>query len=267
MTDVREESRSHVSGKWVLLVLILGPIVVVPIATMTTLRWVESGIVETPRLNWGNRERWPSPPVRWTVPTRQGLGLSADAGPWRELDFALSPAEQTVVQQCMDLARLAANDAGAFTEPAVGSLLRQLDQRAPSDFYAIYLLGTWHRLRGETDLADAAYRMAFARAHGTVKQRYVTPEGQPVPDLAVGTFELAHARSDGHELDESLVLIYPALVTDADGYVYLPVHRTLYRVHQVPQPAGYEVEYRLEQWFDFPDRVGTLRAAVVRSAE
>lgn len=266
VNDIPPSRGRGISGKWVLLALIGGALIVVPVATWATLRWVESGLIETPRLNWHSRERWPSPTVRWTTVERQGLQLSSDAGRWRELAFNLDDHDLAVTEMCLDLARRAEADREAFIEPAVGGTLRQLAGQAGDNFYPHYLLGTWHRLRGDEDLADASYRHAFQLAHGAIKQRYVTPAGQPVADLAVGTFEIVHARSDGHELDESLVLVYPALVTDADGYVYLPVHETLYRIHRAPEPGAGEAVYDMEQWFDFPDRVGTLRPAVVRPA-
>lgn len=255
-----------VKGIWVLLALFGGALVVVPLATWATARWVESGLVETPKLNWHSRERWPNTPVRWTTMRRQGVQVSASQT-WRELHFEIDGQTAAVLRECVELARLADEDPDAFVKPMVGGLLRQLARQAPESFYPAYILGTWHRLRGEAEPANAAYHAAFERAHGAVKQRYVTLDDQPAGGLRVGTFELVHGRSDGHDLDESLVLVYPALETDGRGYVYLPVYQTVYRVERAPRPNDGVVEYRFEQWFDFPDRIGTLRPAVVRARD
>ncbi|MFA9476896.1 hypothetical protein ACERK3_01185 [Phycisphaerales bacterium AB-hyl4] len=264
MTSDHPERGRPVKGVWVLLALFGGALLLVPLATWATLRWVESGLIETPRLNWNDRERWRNTPVRWTTVERQGLAVSANRGPWRELDFNLSSHEEAVLRQCIVLARMAEDDLEAFTQPGMGSMLQQLARQAPQSFYPSYLLGTWHRLRGESEPANAAYRASFERAHGVVKQRYVTTDNQPLAGQVVGTFELSHARSDGQRLDDTLVLVYPALETDRRGFVYLPVYDTLYRISRPPQPTDYHVRYDAETWFDFPDRVGTLRPAVVR---
>ncbi|HEX7009463.1 MAG TPA: tetratricopeptide repeat protein [Phycisphaeraceae bacterium] len=253
-----EDRRRRISGKHVLLAMLVITLIVPPV-TWATLRWMQARAGEPARLSWAQRQQWLSPPVRPTTLEQSGVRKLIKGGQWRNLPFQVSPEEEAVL---LELAKLAAR--GDFTEDDVRQRLQAILDEHPDSFYAAYLLGTWHRLHGQQDQADQLYERAFAAAPVVIQLRYVGANGMPVAGLEVGTVRIEHNRIQNHELDPSLVLRYPALVTDARGRVYLPAYRTVFRAVGLPVPAGYEVTYPSLGWFDVVNRIGTLPPAQVR---
>jgi len=253
-----EDHRRRISGRHVLLAMLVITLLVPP-AIWTTLRWMQARAGEPTRLSWAQRQQWLSPPVRPTTLEQRGVRKLMEGGAWRNLPFQVSPEEEAVLRE---LAEIAGRD--DFTADDAGQRLQAILNEHPDSFYAAYLLGTWHRLHGQQAQADQLYERAFAAAQVVIQLRYVDANGMPVAGLELGTARIEHNRVQNHQLDPSLVLTYPALVTDARGRVYLPAYRTVFRAAELPVPAGHEVTYPPLGWFDVVNRIGTLPPVQVR---
>lgn len=181
---------------------------------------------------------------------------------------------EEAIRQCAALARLAdphlrsSEHAGPamdvpFTDPSVRERIEAIAAEQPDLFYAHYLLGTWYRVNGDAARADELYEKAFALAPAAIKLCFVDPGDQGVGDLKVGAMEITFDRVIDGELDQTLKLVYPHLVTDAAGYVYLPTFHSVYRFTALPEIEGHNVRYSLEGWYQFPGKVGAPRPAMV----
>lgn len=181
--------------------------------------------------------------------------------------------EQTL-RQCAALARLetpgsdtheAAGDAMdvPFNHPSVRERLERLAAEHPDVFYPHYLLATWHRVTGDAAKADELNEKAFALAPAAIKLRFVDPGDLAMEGLPVGAIEVSLDRVRDDRLDQTLKLVYPRLVTDGRGFVYLPTFRAAHRFSGLPEIEGYNVRYDLEGWYEFPGRVGVPKAAIV----
>ncbi|MEX0887588.1 MAG: hypothetical protein WD009_14245 [Phycisphaeraceae bacterium] len=289
------ESHRRYSGRRVLLAL-LAALVLLPFVTWVTLRWVEGQVGDPPPLEWRERDEWRALPVRWTAVAEDGRVPGAGAGSWRDLDRTVERDAAAALTRAAALAARGLEpgdwrpvtappgrtftlpswaqpqaDAGEppFRSPATRDELDALAEQSVGRFYVDYLLGTWHRLQttpatpappAASAPADAAYSRAFADAEAVIRLRYVDEAGAPVAGLPVGSLALT--------VEPSVLLVYPALVTDDRGRVHLPVPAGVYRVVAAPQPrGGRTVRYNLHHWFDFPGRVGALPTAIVESAD
>lgn len=284
MTAPRPERTRTISGKLVLLALLITACLV-PFVTWATLRKVERDMaISQPPLSWAQRAAWPTPPIKVTTLERSRLnygGYHPAVSKWKSLDFAVSPGVETMVKRAAALAAVtmpdapAAADADAFTSDAVRAELEQLAAEHPDEFYPPYLLGSWHRLRGDQEQADAWYEKAFALAPAVIKLRYVDAADHPMRDLPVGTIEVTCDRViddpatevEENVLDQTLKLVYPDLVTDKTGSVYLPCFHTVYRMTAWPPPPGYKAQHRVEGWFEFPGRIGSPKPTIVWKAQ
>ncbi len=280
------DSSIMISGKVALVGFVLG-IPVLFLVTWLTLRNVEAKLAtgDAP-LVWAERANWATPPIkRTTLEDKPGEFGRPPKGKWVRLDFHLSPEVEAVVKEAAALA--ASED---FASDATGAALRELAARRPAvipreggpaeqphGFYLDYLLGAWHQARGEAGEAEAAYTRAFAGAPAVIKVRFEYGPDEPAAGLRLEPAELAHDRVvDGdpstpdfeEHLDQSLKLVYPHLVTDETGTIYLPAFHTVYRWARVPESATHDLRYwQTEGWFQFPGRIGAPRPAAVRPLE
>ena len=249
-----------IQGKWILLMLGLFALLVV-VGSWSAIEWAKARRAAEPALDWSQRINWPSSPVVSTSLEQTGMAKIFEGGQYRNLSFHISQQEEQLVHQLADLATQ--GEAALKTEQA-GQTIKRLAAANPEQFYAQWMLGTWHRLSGRPHEAAEAYQRAFGEVPGVLKLQYVDGEGNPMANLDIGTLMVECNRVENHTLDSSLHLVFPALVTDEAGFVYLPVYHTIYRLLQMPQPVGYRARYPALAWFDFPGRFGTLPQVVVQ---
>jgi beta-lactamase regulating signal transducer with metallopeptidase domain len=166
--------------------------------------------------------------------------------------------------------------------------LEDILRQRPDYFYAEYLLGTWHRLKGNSTEADDWYRRSFRHAPAIFVQPYTQTDGTPVESgQIVRTFILAcYHQEGGVQLPQELW--YPLVETDERGAIYLPAYPTvvmtntlrsgLRSVSSVTDPAIYRpaskdarnnlvrhfVDFPARDYFESEGRIGLLPAAVVQ---
>ncbi|CAN0398041.1 unnamed protein product, partial [Hapterophycus canaliculatus] len=100
---------------------------------------------------------------------------------------------------------------------------------------------------------------ALKSAPVVLTQRCRFGNGEPLQNARVQQFTIECNRVQDHSLDPSLQLIYPALVTDADGKIRVPVYDTVLRVNGFSWPEGYDVESgETLGWFQANNRLGVL---------
>lgn len=272
----RGDKGKSVSGKQVLVAL-FGVLALVPLVVWVAIRLVERDLGAAPApLSWAERSAWGSPPITQTTLEREPSPYSANKSRWRDPEFQISEAEEAAVHRCAELARAmedwadaaefgGARDAEALD--AVGKELKQIATEQPGCFYPPYLLGRWSDLKSDSTAAAAYYEQAFSLAAAIIKQKFVDEQDKPLAAWPVGSMEITCDRVIEGELNQTLKLRFPALVTDEHGWVYLPVYRSAYRATALPQPPGYQVKYGFNGWFKFPGRIGAAPAAVVRRVE
>lgn len=260
--------RATISGRTALLGMFLF-LVLTTVLTYALFGWATSRTHVAP-LDWSKRAAWASSPVQTAALYKDALSgffKGDDAnGQWRDLQFRLTREQEEAMRDCVRIVRNNMEQAGsadAFKKRAVGQALSQIAKAHPKLSYPQYLLGTWHRLNGDQAAADAAYQKAFALADDVIKQQFTGPDSKPATHRAVGTFELALGRIVNKNLDDSLHLVYPQLVTDERGFIYLPVPHTVYRIVAEPAPANEKATYPRENWFDVPYRIGTLDPVIL----
>jgi hypothetical protein len=166
--------------------------------------------------------------------------------------------------------------------------LEDILRQRPDYFYAEYLLGTWHRLKGNQTIADDWYRRAFRHAPAIFVQPYTQADGTPAErGQIVRNFVLACYHQEGGELSPQ-ELWYPLAETDERGAIYLPAYPTVVMTnalrsglrsvsaHMDPtiyRPASkgdrnnlvrYFVDFPGRDYFESEGRIGLLPAAVVQ---
>lgn len=206
-------------------------------------------------LVWAERADWPR--SQFTVFKSLERGQMSSARTQKvhneKIGLVVTAEEILAIQRCAVLAR---QPLGAFMGNDTRDALQQEVQSRPDLFYGHYLLGTWHRLREDTQAADAAYTRAFRHAPAALLRHHVDADGQtavdaPVPDLAL----VADRIVDDH-LDASVVLIYPHLRTGGDGFIYLPVYKAILRETDADRPIQRVAFEDKPAWFTFFGPVG-----------
>ena len=97
---------------------------------------------------------------------------------------------------------------------------------------------------------------------------FVDEQGKPVADLPVGDVQLQFAQVTEGVLDDSLVLTYPRLTTDAQGRVYLPAYDAPLKLTGPAQADGRTLTWPREKlWMTWPGQVGAPSAIVVGPPE
>lgn len=289
--DLPADTSRIVSGRWILLSLLVIAMLI-PFLTWIVLRNVEAKMaLDDAPLVWSERATWTSPPIKRTTlekvqssPMEGGRPVTTK---WVRLDFAISPEVEAVLR---DAAAIASRDdfASDATGPALEALATRtvtLLQRNEGEreeqrhrFYLNYLLGAWHAARGEEPAADEAFARAFADAPAVVKVRYLDMSEHPQASLRLSPAELTLDRvldadpataAFEERLDQTLKLVYPHLVTDQTGSIYLPAFHSVYRWSRTPQPLdGREALYRqVEGWWQFPGRIGSPKPVIVREPQ
>lgn len=218
-------------------------------------------------LPWAEERGWPSRPIVPTTLETTGLQRIYRGGPWRNLPFQISLAEETAARRCAQLARSRRffhNDVSEFEGDAARDELDSILREHPDFFYAEALLSLWHRIRGNIALADEFRERAYRHAPVILVQRFQDPAGQPLKDAAIDEVTIECNRVLNHSLDPSLQLLYMDLVTDDDGAIYIPAYDTVYRLYSISHPRGYDLDSSPLGWFQAPRRVGILPPLIVR---
>ncbi|MFW6061069.1 MAG: hypothetical protein ACODAQ_12885 [Phycisphaeraceae bacterium] len=247
----------RIRGKWVLLALALMVAAIMSVGWLA-LRYTAAVMDQQPPLSWRDRADWPRRPVRETTLNASAISAMFSGDQWRELNLTVPTAEEEAVQQLAALA-----SAGSFDDEATRQRITAIREDHPDLFYADYLLATWHRLHDNDDRAATLYQQAFRTAPRAIQQQYIDGRNRELPDLPVGQLTVICYRSDGERVDESLRLVFPALRTDARGFIHLPVYRTIYSIVDREPPPGHRVTDLDPPVFQFPGQVGTLEAALV----
>lgn len=260
-TTRRQEKPGLIPGRWVLLAT-LAMALAVPVAVWVSLQvygYGESN--DKPILVWAERAEWKAPLAKPTVLGEQeGPTPPFEARPRTELPFVMDEDESKQVRELslVAWALVSQDDNGA-----AGAVQRAAAEH-PAMFYPKMLLALISQHNGDDAAAQRLFAEAFAAAPAAVRLQYVDESHQPIAGLELGVIEIVCAQMQDNNIDETCRLVYPWLVTDGDGWVYLPVYDSVYRVAELPQTSGRRIEYRMPGWFEFPGRVGTLPTAVVR---
>ena len=223
-----------VSGKKVLLVSVLMCLHGTLAAVVLSLWWVQSRPRPAAELVWAERAAWPSSRVQWVSLDTDGHTPPFERRYRTPIRPNLPPPERKFIAM---LAQAARESRGR--EAAAGK----------RHFYSHYLGGQ--------------YEKAIALAPKVLTFRFMDQGGRSVVGLAIGTVEIAFAQWQAGQLDDSLRLVFPDLVTDARGQIYLPVYDSECRATDLPQPPEIQIKYPPDYWFTFPGRIGALPSAVV----
>ena len=241
------------------MLLTLSLFIVVPAAVVGIhlLITAEASDQPEPPLVWAERTTWPRNQFTVFKSLERGQMSSARTNRvhYEKLGLQIAPEDYLVVQQAAELAR---QPLAGFESSATREALELLTRDAPGQFYPHFLMGTWHRLHDEADAADAAFERAFGLAPAALLRHHVDARGQTAAHRAAPSVRLIVDRIVDDHRDPSLVLVYPHLQTDAEGFIYLPVFKAILR-DALPAPLpGLPDLGEKPMWFSFFGRVGRL---------
>lgn len=226
------------------------------------------------QLDYDQRADWFMLPVK-ARPLKYSKFVAAETGKqYKKTDLTIDPDVERVLQRCAGLAQ---GEDFLSTTDARDELLALAEEEA-NGFYPPYLLATWYAANADADAHDRWIRIAFDRAGGAIAQRLIDSRGKPVAGYTLPPVAIGYDRVTKGKLDATLVLIYPRPTSEANGFVYLPTYRSVYRLTDPALPLGVDpgLHPRLltllpqpsdgtdPNWFSVPDgAVGRLDDAVV----
>ena len=215
------------SGRMVLLCSAAVLFIGVPVATWLTLRAVEHDVARKP-LVYSERASWQLLQVRWTTLDKAGF-LNPAGEALRDTDFQLPP-----------------------------------QQRGPAGFYSAFITAQQAGDASTSTTASEQRDRAFAQAPAAIALRFVNEQGGPLANFDVGAVEITFAQVIDGVLDDSLVLVYPQLVTDAHGRVYLPAYDAPLKISGAGERGGRAIDWpRQDMWMTWPGQVGSPPQIVV----
>ena len=88
--------------------------------------------------------------------------------------------------------------------------------------------------------------------------------GRAAIGVTLPTIRLVADRIVDDHRDPTLVLAYPFLETDADGWVYLPVYKAILREPTIDVRSGLLDSTDKPQWFGWFGQVGRLADVTLR---
>jgi hypothetical protein len=238
---------------------------VVPLLAVVIFRSVdtEAGLSDAEPLVWAERTQWPR--NQFTVFKSLERGQMSSARTNRVHQEKLSPdiaAEAYLaIQRC---AALASRPREAFMQDDTRTQLIEEVALHPDLFYGHYLLATWHALYDQPDAAEARYAEAFAHAPAVLMRRHAFPGGNAAASAEVPEVALVVDRVIDDRRDPTLVLIYPHLEADDEGFIYLPVFKAILRHRTGPEVPGLADTEEKPQWFSFFGRVGRMPDLTLR---
>lgn len=249
-----------VKGPWVvaatLSLFVLVPILVVVIVLATK----REASVEPP-LDWEARADWPRTYYTAFKSLERGMMSNARTNEvYKDLGFHLSAEEQLAVMRCETLAK---QPRELFTTETTRRQLEDEIVEQPGLFYAHFLLATWHTLHDDPVAAEAYFRQAFEHAPAVLMRHHLSAGGDKqsaakAAKAAVPTLAFAADQIVDDQLDRSVVLVYPYLTTDAQGFIYLPMYKAILRPEDPDLPAGVTDLREKYPWFTFAGRFGRL---------
>lgn len=235
---------------------LLIPAIVVVIALAT-----RSEKTEAPPLDWDERVNWPRTFYTTFKSLERGMMSNARTNEvYKDLGFHLSPETQLAVIRC---AAIAKQPREVFIEVTSRQQLENEIAEQPDLFYAHFLLATWYRLHEREALAETHLRQAFAHAPAALMRHHVTADGTDAADADVPTLAFAADQIVDDQLDRSVVLVFPHLTTDAEGFIYLPVFKAILRPEDPALPPGVIDQREKYPWFTFVGRIGRLPDVVL----
>ena len=263
----KERPAPKVKGPWVVAAT-LSLFVIVP--TVTYVVWAlvsptfEERAAESENaigsLRWAERDEWPRNQFTLFKSLERGMMSSARTNEtYRDFGFHVEPEAQRVLLEAAALAR----EEATFPDEATQADLQRLVEERPELFYPRYLLGLWHQHHGQASEADRLFAEAFERAPAALIRRYTRGGNtdEAATDRAVPTIAVAADQVVDDRLDRSVVLVYPHLRTDAEGFVYLPVYKTILRLADPQARPGFTAVEAKPQWFTFYGNAGRLSDA------
>lgn len=244
-----------IKGGWVvaatLSLFLIIPAIVVVIALAT-----KSEPVADQPFDWAERQTWSRTFYTTYKSLERGMMSSARTNEtYKDLGFHIEPDHQLAVMRCTALAK---QSPPQFFNDATRQKLEAEIEALPDLFYAHFLLATWHQGHNDPFTAEKHLERAFAAAPAALMQHYVTPEGPSATSTAVPTLAFAADQIINDQLDRSVVLVFPHLTTDDEGFIYLPVYKAILRAEDPALPPGVPDLREKYQWFTFVGRIGRL---------
>ncbi len=252
---------AHFAGIWAI-VATLSLFLIVPAVVYVIFTGVNANfdIKPTP-LVWSQRELWPAYERQFTSMERGMMSSARTGETYKRLAFDISPAEE---QALRDAVALAARYQDNMQDPQVRVKLDDLLAEHPALFYGWYLLAAHWQEAGQADEATQAMAHAFELSPAALKRTVTDSNQTPLPHQRVGHVAIGFDRVRQDTLDPTLVLLYPAVTTQADGSWYLPVYKSIYRLADPAVEPGFTNTEHREAWFTFFGNVGKLPDQVWR---
>jgi beta-lactamase regulating signal transducer with metallopeptidase domain len=180
---------------------------------------------------------------------------------WRNLPFKISAEEEARVKELRKIADSyfhTRNGVRKFDEPDTRDRLKVILKEQPGFFYAQHLLGTWHLRNDDQEEGQRLIDEALDKAPVVLKQRFRFVNDKPLPNTEIQRTTIECNRVLDGSLNSDLVLMYPALVTDKDGQIRVPVYKTVCRITGYSWPAGHLEETETLGWFQSKAHTGVL---------
>lgn len=226
------------------------------------------------KLDYDSRSDWFMQAVK-SRPLKYSTFVASETGKeYKKTDLTLDPQVERTVLQCVGLAR----DTASFDNQTTRDQLEPIASDPAFGFYPAYLLAVWHQRNGNPSEQHTWMQAAYDRAGGAIAQRLVVKGGGPAAGVQLPPVAIGFDRVIDGERDWTLVLHYPLLPSDADGFIYLPTYRSVYRLVDPALPTGADATLHpstltfLPQepdgpdphWFAVPDgAVGQLPDALI----
>ncbi len=151
-------------------------------------------------------------PIERTDLEQSFVGKMIEGSNWRAVDFALTAEEERNLDRCLELTKRVnafLNGVSRFAEDDVREELESVLEAQPDFFYAEYLLGLWHDMRGNATERTRLSALALSHAPIVLEQRYfdVTPRWRAMArDRSTRAFSYASSVSLPTETARSVFL-------------------------------------------------------------
>lgn len=233
--DPTPERPGSVRGIW-LVAATLSLFIIVPTATIIAWKLTGGGGAEQTTLIWADRHDWFMQNAR-PRPLEYDKFVQGETGKrYRKTNLVLSPDVEQMLQRLTTLAR---SDT-FFESEAMRADLVSYAADYPDQWYPLYLLASWLKVNGDDAGYERSMAEAFDRADGAIVQRIVDLEGEPVVGYRLPAVAVGYDRVVDGKRNATLALVYPAPVSDDQGYVFLPAFWTIYRLTDPLAPPGVE---------------------------
>ncbi|MFK7788500.1 MAG: hypothetical protein AB8C95_03260 [Phycisphaeraceae bacterium] len=271
-TQPAEHQHATLSGRW-MVALTMSLFLLVP--TITYFSYMATqGTPQQVELDYDHRGQWFMQPVK-SRPLKYSKFVAAETGKqYKKTDLTIDPDVERILLRCSTLAQ----SPEFFDNNETRDELLSYANDEANGFYPPYLLASWNLSNGDAAEHDRWMRIAFDRADTAIAQRLVDGKGQPVADYELPPVAIGYDRVIEGKLNATLVLIYPRPTSHANGFVYLPTYRSVYRLTDPALPLGVDPGFHPTQltllpqpnggsdpnWFSVPDgAVGRLDDAVI----